>query len=87
LFNISRCVVFILGDKKKWTVEEKALINPLVSRAARMGKPPTKQDVQSLQKKNPGLASLPWLKIKHQAWALAQVELKKNKIIMKDLKL
>jgi hypothetical protein len=81
------CIVFILGEKKKWTSEEKSLINPLVSRAVRIGKPPTKQDIQSLQKKNPPLASLPWLKVKHQVWALAQTELKKNKKVMMGLKM
>ena len=81
------CIVFILGEKKKWTSEEKSLINPLVSRAVRIGKPPTKKDIQSLQKKNPPLASLPWLKVKHQVWALAQTELKKNKKVMMGVKM
>ncbi|XP_060584686.1 uncharacterized protein LOC132740736 isoform X2 [Ruditapes philippinarum] len=67
------------GEKKKWTLKEKELLKPMIYRAVRLGKPPTKQDVQSLQKKNPVLAPLPWLKIKHQAWALAQAELRKDK--------
>ena len=54
------------GQKKKWTDEERQLIKPLVSLAIRNGKPPTKQEVQSLQKKNPALMSIPWNKIKHQ---------------------
>ena len=31
------CIVFILGEKKKWTSEEKSLKKPLVSRAVRIG--------------------------------------------------
>ena len=67
--------------------EEKAMIKPLVSLAVRTGKPPIKQDVQSLQKKKPALASIPWLKIKHQAWALIQAEVNKRQKVIKGLKL
>ena len=58
----------------------------MVSISARLGKPPKKNEVQSFQKTNKGLLALPWLKIKHQVWAMAQSEMKKNKKIMRDLK-
>ena len=63
------------------------MTKPLVSLAVRTGKPPIKQDLQTLQKKKPALASILWLKINHQAWALSQAEVNKGQKVIKDLKL
>ena len=38
----------------------------------RSGKPPKKEDVEKVKKENILLKNIPWIKIKHQVWAMAQ---------------
>ena len=69
------------------SIEEKLLLKPLIQLTLRSGKPPVKANVTLLQRRSTALASLPWIQIKHQVWAIAQVEKNKTKKIIKELKL
>ena len=47
-------------------------MKPLVLQCVSHCKPPIKEEVEELKKKNLCLKKLDWLKIKHRVWAMAQ---------------
>jgi len=55
--------------KKKWSEEEKSILDCLVRKSIRSGKPPKKADVE---KENILLKNILWFKIKHEVWAMDQ---------------
>ena len=56
----------------KWTELEKLAMKPLVLQCVSHCRPPIKEEVEELKKKNLCLKKLDWLKIKHRVWAMAQ---------------
>lgn len=67
-----------VSAKKKWTEEEKSVLDIMVRKSIISGKPPKKADVEHLKKEN-----IPWVKIKHQVWAMAQQKTKVAKWVLK----
>ena len=58
---------------------EKEALKPLVLKAYRNKKPPTKSDIKQLN--NSKINKLPWLNVKYQVWAMAQQKLKQAKMM------
>jgi hypothetical protein len=56
-----------------------------VSKSTLEKKPPRKNDILSVQLKNPVLKSLHWLNIKYQVWAMAQQRQSAEKKLIVDL--
>ena len=72
-----------MSAKKKWTPEEKSILDIMVRKSIISGKPPKKADVENVKKENALLKNIPWLKIKHQVWAMAQ---QRTRVPMRVLK-
>lgn len=72
-----------VSAKKKWTEEEKSILDIMVRKSIISGKPPKKADVEHFKKENMLLKNIPWVKIKHQVWAMAQQKTKVAKRVLK----
>ena len=74
-------------SKRDWSQVEKVQIKHLVEEAVKNKRPPCKGEMVMFQatKADKNLTALPWVKIRHQVWAMAQVKMKEAKKIVNDL--
>jgi hypothetical protein len=79
--------MFSVSNKRIWSNLEKEQMQSLVLEAVRKKRPPCKADVGKFQLTNgdKNLKSLPWLKLKHQVWAMAQSIIKKKEKVVAEL--
>jgi hypothetical protein len=86
ILSVLACL-FCPAPRQKWTVEELAACATLMDSITKQRKPPSKEEVTTLQGRYGVLAEKNWKIIKFRCWAMfQQTERKKQKLVAKLFK-